>query len=152
MKRKIKSVSQKNKKEIRVAILGVGNCASSLVQGVQYYKKVNEKSKIVPGLMHNVIGGYKISDIKFVAAFDVDSKKVGKDLSKAIFAFPNCTEKFSKVPNLKVEVQKSPVMDGVASTTKEMFAVNNKQKPVDISDVLRKTKQTPSKSICLENH
>ncbi len=140
MKGKTKSVSQKNKKEIRVAILGVGNCASSLVQGVEYYKKINEKSPRVPGLMHNIVGGYKIGDIKFVAAFDVDSKKVGKDLGKAIFARPNCTEKFSKVPNLKVEVQKGPVMDGVASTTKEMFAVDNKQKPVDVSDVLRKTK------------
>jgi len=140
MKGKTKSVSQKNKKEIRVAILGVGNCASSLIQGAQYYKKVNEKSPRVPGLMHNVLGGYKISDIKFVAAFDVNSKKVGKDLSKAIFAYPNCTEKFSKVSNLKVTVQKGPVLDGVASTTKEMFAVDNKQKPVDVSDILQKAK------------
>ncbi len=130
----------KNKKEIRVAILGVGNCASSLVQGVQYYKKINERSHRVPGLMHNVIGGYKIGDIKFVAAFDVDSKKVGKDLSKAVFASPNCTDKFSKVPNLKVEVQKGPVMDGVASTTKEMFAVDPRQIPVDVSKILRKAK------------
>ena len=140
MKGKTKNVSQKNKKEIRVAILGVGNCASSLVQGVQYYKKVNEKSPRVPGLMHNVLGDYKISDIKFVAAFDVNSKKVGKDLSKAIFAYPNCTEKFSKVPNLKVIVQKGPVLDGVASTTKEMFAVDSKQMPIDVSDILRKAK------------
>ncbi len=140
MKGKIKSVSQKSKKEIRVAILGVGNCSSSLIQGVEYYKKINEKSPRVPGLMHNVVGGYKISDIKFVAAFDVNSKKIGKDLSKAIFAFPNCTEKFSKVPNLNVKVQKGPVMDGVAETTKEMFAVDSKQAAVDISDVLRKTK------------
>jgi len=139
MKRKTKSVSQ-NKKEIRIAVLGVGNCASSLIQGTQYYKKVNEKSLQVPGLMHNVLGGYKISDIKFVAAFDVNSKKVGKDLSRAIFAYPNCTDKFSKVPNLKVTVQKSSVFDGVASTTKEMFAVDSKQMPVDVSNILRKTK------------
>jgi myo-inositol-1-phosphate synthase len=103
MKRKAKNTSNK-RREIRVAILGVGNCASSLVQGVEYYKEVDEKSPRVPGLMHNVIGGYRISDIKFVAAFDINSKKVGKDLSEAVFAYPNCTEKFAKVPKLGVRV------------------------------------------------
>ncbi|MDF1498270.1 MAG: inositol-3-phosphate synthase [Patescibacteria group bacterium] len=139
-KTKTKSNIIINKKEIRVAILGVGNCASSLVQGVQYYKKINEKSSRVPGLMHNVLGGYKIGDIKFVAAFDINSKKVGKDLSKAIFAYPNCTDKFSRVPNLNVKVQKGPVMDGVATTTKEMFAVDSEQASIDVSKVLRDTK------------
>lgn len=130
----------KNKKEIRVAVLGVGNCASSLVQGVQYYSEISENSERVPGLMHNVLGGYKISDIKFVAAFDVNSKKVGKDLGRAIFMPSNCTEKFSNVPNLGVVVKKSPVMDGVASTTKDMFDVDPKQIPVDVGAELRKTK------------
>lgn len=139
MKTKIKD-TKSEKKEIRVAILGVGNCASSLVQGVEFYKNIDENSKRVPGLMHNVIGGYKIRDIKFVAAFDVNSKKVGKDLSEAIFTHSNCTEKFSDVPKLGVIVKKGPVMDGVASTTKEMFDVDPKQLPVDVSEVLRKTK------------
>jgi myo-inositol-1-phosphate synthase len=127
-------------KGIRVAIAGVGNCASSLVQGVSYYREVNGNYPLVPGLMHNVISGYKISDIKFVAAFDVDSKKIGKDLSEAIFTEPNCTIKFSEVHPLGVKVQKGPVLDGVAETTREKFSVNPKQKPVDVAEVLKKTK------------
>jgi len=106
-------------KEIKVAIVGVGNCASSLVQGVQYYKNVNGNDPLIPGLMHNVMAGYKISDIKFVTAFDVDSKKVGIDLSEAIFSEPNCTTKFSDVPQWDVEVKKGPVLDGVAETTRD---------------------------------
>ncbi|OYT40762.1 MAG: inositol-3-phosphate synthase [Candidatus Altiarchaeales archaeon ex4484_43] len=127
-------------KEIRVAIVGIGNCASSLVQGASYYKDVNGNHPSVPGLMHNVVGGYKISDIKFVAAFDVDSKKIGKDLSEAIFTEPNCTIKFSDVTPLGVRVQKGPVLDGVAETTREKFSVDPKQKPVDVGDVLKKTR------------
>ena len=125
--------------KIRVGIIGVGNCASSLVQGVEYYKDVDGNSPLVPGLMHNVLGNYKISDIDFVSAFDVDSKKVGKDLSEAVFAEPNCTIKFSSVPDWGVEVQKGPVLDGVAETTKDKFTVNPKQKPVDIVKVLKET-------------
>lgn len=124
-------------KEIRVAIVGVGNCASSLVQGVEYYKNVDENSPSVPGLMHNVIGGYRISDIKFVAAFDVDSKKIGKDLSEAVFTEPNCTAKFSDVPEWGVKVQKGPVLDGVAETTRDKFTVDPKQKPVDVAKALK---------------
>jgi len=86
--------------KIKVAIVGVGNCASSLVQGVEYYKDVDEKSGFVPGIAHNTIGHYRIRDIQFVAAFDVDKNKVGKDLSDAIFTSPNCAMKFSEVPNL----------------------------------------------------
>ena len=74
---------------IRVAIAGVGNCASSLVQGVEYYKDTKDEDKI-PGLMHNNFGGYRVRDIEFVAAFDVDALKVGKDLSEAIEASPTC--------------------------------------------------------------
>src|SRR3989338_4705744 len=99
---------------IKAAIVGVGNCASSLVQGIEYYKKVTEKDKLVPGLMHNVLGGYKISDIEFVAAFDIDRRKVGKDLAEAVFAPPNCTIKFSEVPMWNVTVQKGPVLDGIS--------------------------------------
>ncbi len=127
-------------KEIRVAIAGVGNCASSLVQGVEYYKDIDANDPLVPGLMHNVMGGYRIKDIKFVAAFDVDSKKIGKDLSEAVFSPPNCTQKFSDVPKLDVTVQKGPVLDGVGETTREMFTVDSKQKPVNIAEELKKSK------------
>ena len=126
--------------DIRVALVGVGNCASSLVQGVEYYRDVDESSPVVSGLMHNIIGGYKISDIKFVAAFDIDKRKVGYDLGKAIFSEPNCTKKFQDVPELGVEVQKGPVLDGVAETTMDAFLVDGKQKPVDVAEILRETK------------
>ncbi|MGM0628678.1 MAG: inositol-3-phosphate synthase, partial [Candidatus Fermentibacterota bacterium] len=79
-------------KKVRVAIIGVGNCASSLVQGVEYYKDAKDGDDI-PGLMHVNLGGYHISDVEFSAAFDINATKVGKDLSKAIFAEPNCTMK-----------------------------------------------------------
>lgn len=127
-------------KDIRVAIAGVGNCASSLIQGVEYYKNVSGNDPTIPGLMHNVLGGYRISDIKFVAAFDVDSKKVGKDLSKAVFSEPNCTKKFSDVPRWDVTVNKGPVLDGVGETTREKFTVNEKQKPVDVANALKESK------------
>ena len=97
---------------INVAIIGVGNCASSLVQGVQKYANVANGST-VPGLMHPVMGGYSIGDIKFVAAFEVDSGKVGLDLSEAIFAQPNNTIKFQDVPNLGVTVQRGMTHDGI---------------------------------------
>jgi myo-inositol-1-phosphate synthase len=124
-------------KEIKVAIVGVGNCASSLVQGVSYYRDVDDASPTVPGLMHNVLCGYRISDIRFVAAIDVDSKKIGKDLSEAIFTEPNCTVKFSDVPPIGVEVRKGPVLDGVAETTREKFAVDPRQKPEDVEAILK---------------
>ena len=82
---------------INVAIIGVGNCASSLVQGVQYYREADHHQSI-PGLMHPVLGGYHISDINFVAAFDIDAEKVGKDLSEAISSGPNNTLQFAEVP------------------------------------------------------
>ncbi|MEM7816258.1 MAG: inositol-3-phosphate synthase [Candidatus Aenigmatarchaeota archaeon] len=130
--------------EIRLAIAGVGNCASSLVQGIFYYKNVDSNNELVPGLMHNVLGGYRISDIKPVAAFDIDERKVGKDLSEAVFAPPNCTRVFCRdVPNLGVSVQKGPVLDGVADHMKDYpedrtFVVS-KEKPVDVTDILRKS-------------
>lgn len=126
--------------KIRLAVAGVGNCASSLIQGTVYYKNVNGKAPTIPGLMHNVVGGYSISDIELVAAFDVDSKKVGKDLGEAVFAEPNCTQKFSDVPELGVTVEKAPVLDGVGETTREKFTVDAKQKPVNVGDVLKKAK------------
>lgn len=125
---------------IRIAIAGVGNCASSLIQGLEYYKDVKKSDDIVPGLMHNALGGYLISDIKPVAAFDIDRRKVGKDLSRAIFSEPNCTKKFSEAPEMDVPVMKGQVLDGVAPHMKDYFRVDEKQKPVDVASVLKKTK------------
>ncbi len=98
--------------KINVAIIGVGNCASSLVQGVHFYRGVDSNAS-VPGLMHANLGGYHISDIEFVAAFDVDRNKVGKDISEAIYAPPNNTYKFADVPNLNVPVSRGMTHDGI---------------------------------------
>ncbi|GCC10473.1 inositol-3-phosphate synthase [archaeon] len=124
-------------REIRVAIAGVGNCASSLIQGVEYYKDAKPEDTI-PGLMHTKFGRYHIKDIKFVAAFDINAHKVGKDLSEAIFTEPNCTVKFSEVPKVGVEVQKAPVMDGIGKYLKDVIPVNNSQKPVDVAKAMEK--------------
>lgn len=131
-------------KEIKLAIAGVGNCCSSLIQGLFFYKNINSNDELVPGLMHNVLGSYKISDVKPVAAFDIDTRKVGKDLSQAIFEKPNCTTVFCKdVPSLKVEVQKGPVLDGVAAHMKDYPAersfVLSEKKPVDVTKVLQES-------------
>jgi myo-inositol-1-phosphate synthase len=101
-----------SKKKVRVAIVGVGNCASSLVQGVQYYRDAKPSDQ-VPGLMHVDLGGYHIHDVEFTAAFDVVKGKVGVDLSKAIFAHPNNTVKFSEVPHLGVPVYRGMTHDGI---------------------------------------
>jgi len=98
--------------KVRVAIIGVGNCASSFVQGVEYYKNAKEKD-FVPGLMHVNLGGYHIRDIEFSAAFDIDKNKVGKDLSQAIFTYPNNTYKFCSVSRLKVPVHRGMTHDGL---------------------------------------
>jgi myo-inositol-1-phosphate synthase len=131
--------------DIKIAIAGVGNCASSLIQGIFYYKDVNSNSELVPGLMHNILGGYKISDIKPVAAFDIDERKVGRDLSEAIFSPPNCTKIFCKdIPELGVKVEMAPVLDGMASHMKtypkdKTFSIS-KEKPVDVARILKETK------------
>ncbi len=98
--------------KIRVAIIGAGNCASSLVQGVFYYHNAKE-GDFIPGLMHVNLGGYHVRDIEFSAAFDIDKNKVGKDLSEAIFTKPNNTYQFCKVPNLKVNVERGMTHDGL---------------------------------------
>jgi myo-inositol-1-phosphate synthase len=99
--------------KIKIAIAGVGNCASALVQGVEYYR--NRRNAAIDGVMRHVIGGYRASDIEFVAAFDVDKRKVGRPLEEAIFAKPNCTRIFqSSLPVSNVVVQAGPVLDGVA--------------------------------------
>ncbi len=101
------------RKKIRVAIVGVGNCASSLVQGIEYYKNKNSGDAI--GLMHWNIGGYEPGDIEFVAAFDVDERKVGKDLSEAIFSSPNCTKIFcAPISRIGVRVAMGRILDGIA--------------------------------------
>src|SRR4051794_20269995 len=97
---------------VRVAIIGVGNCASALVQGVEYYKQARDEDD-VPGLMHVNLGGYRINDIEFSAAFDIDANKVGKDLSEAILQEPNNTVIFSKVPKLNVPVSRGMTHDGL---------------------------------------
>src|SRR6266511_3059845 len=122
--------------KIRVAIVGVGNCASSLVQGVHYYRDA-QPGDDVPGLMHIELGGYHVSDLEFVAAFDVDAKKVGRDISEAVFASENNTIRFADVPPLGVEVQRGPTLDGLGryytETIKESEAA-----PVDVVAALRR--------------
>ena len=127
--------------ELRVAIIGVGNCASALVQGVEYYKNAREDAT-VPGLMHVNFGGYHIRDIKFVAAFDVDRNKIGRDLAEAIFTEPNCCVKFANVPSLGVKVLSAPILDGVAEHMKEAFNVyrGSEIKPVGIVKTLKEAK------------
>ena len=124
---------------IRVAIAGVGNCASSLVQGVEYYKDAKDDEKI-PGIMHNVFGGYRIKDIEFVAAFDVDAAKVGKDLNEAIFASMNNTYQFCKdMPVSGVTVQRGPTGDGLGEYYRQVITESDAE-PVDVAQVLRDTK------------
>jgi myo-inositol-1-phosphate synthase len=125
------------KKKIRVAIIGVGNCASSLVQGVQYYKDAPD-DQFIPGLMHTQLGGYHISDIEFSAAFDIDKNKVGKDLSEAIFTAPNNTFKFSDVPNLGVPVMRGMTHDGLGQYLSQVIE-KAPGSTVDIVKVLKET-------------
>jgi len=113
--------------QIRVALVGVGNSASALVQGTQYYKDAKE-TESVPGLMHVNFGGYHIRDICFVAAFEVNKDKIGKDLSEAIWVKPNCCVKFADVPNLGVTVSPAPILDGVAPHMRETFNVYDDSK------------------------
>jgi myo-inositol-1-phosphate synthase len=100
------------KKKVRVALIGVGNCASSLVQGVHYYREAKQDD-FIPGLMHVNLGGYHISDIEFTAAFDIDANKVGKDISEAIYASPNNTYRFADVPFLNAKVYRGMTHDGL---------------------------------------
>ena len=121
--------------KIKAAIIGVGNCASALVQGVQKYREVPENGT-VPGLMHPTIGEYQIGDIEFVAAFDIDADKVGKDLSEAIFAEPNNTLKFAEVSHMGVPVFRGMTHDGVGKYVSEL--VRKAPGPtVDIVEILK---------------
>jgi len=125
-------------KKIRVAIIGVGNCASSLVQGVEFYKNASETDQ-VPGLMHVNLAGYHIRDIEFSAAFDINITKVGKDLSEAVFADPNNTFKFSDVPKLNVPVHRGMTHDGLGKYL-SMVITKAPGPTADIVQILRDTK------------
>ena len=123
--------------KINVAIVGVGNCASSLVQGVYYYRKAKE-GEFVPGLMHVNLGGYHISDIEFVAAFDIDKNKVGKDLATAIFTRPNNTIKFCDVPKTGVKVERGMTHDGLGKYLSQII----QKAPGATADIVRILKET----------
>ena len=123
---------------VRVAIIGVGNCASSLVQGIHYYREAPDDA-FIPGLMHARLGGYHVRDIEFSAAFDIDERKVGRDLSEAIWQAPNNTVKFADVPHLDVPVHRGMTHDGLGLYLSQMI----KKAPgstADIANILRETK------------
>jgi myo-inositol-1-phosphate synthase len=124
--------------KINVAIIGVGNCSSSLVQGVHYYRDAKE-TESVPGIMHVNLGGYHIRDINFVAAFDVDKNKVGKDLAQAIFTKPNNTFKFTDVPETGVIVQRGMTHDGLGKYLSQIIE-KAPGRTVDIVKILKDTK------------
>ena len=123
--------------KVRVGIVGAGNCASSLVQGVEYYAKARSEER-VPGLMHVDLGPYHVSDVEFSCAFDVDTNKVGLDLSEAIWVEPNNTIKFADVPKLGVEVQRGHTYDGLGKYYRELVT-ESALPPVDVAKVLRDT-------------
>ena len=120
---------------VRVAIVGVGNCATSLIQGVEYYKDA-DPTGTVPGLMHVVFGDYHVKDVEFVVAFDVDDKKVGKDLSEAINASENNTIKIADVPTTGVEVQRGHTLDGLGKYYR-LTIDESAAEPVDVVQVLK---------------
>jgi myo-inositol-1-phosphate synthase len=124
-------------KKIRVAIAGVGNCASSLVQGIEYYREADPEES-VPGLMHVTLGGYHVGDVEFVAAFDVDAAKVGLDLGKAIFASQNNTIRFARVGDVGITVQRGPTLDGLGKYYRQTIE-ESPLEPVDVASVLRST-------------
>ena len=123
--------------KVNVAIIGVGNCASSLVQGVYYYRKA-KKNESIPGLMHVNLGGYHISDINFVAAFDIDKNKVGKDLSEAIYTLPNNTFKFCDVPASGVKVARGMTHDGLGLYLSKII----QKAPGPTADIVKILKET----------
>lgn len=124
-------------KKVRVAIIGVGNCASSLVQGVNYYRNAKDTDR-VPGLMHVRLGDYHISDIEFTAAFDIDANKVGKDLSEAIFTTPNNTYKFADVPHMGCNVYRGMTHDGLGKYLSRII----KKAPGETADIVKILKDT----------
>ena len=124
-------------KKVRVAVIGVGNCASSLVQGIQYYREA-KPDDFVPGLMHVNLGGYHINDIEFSAAFDIDQNKVGKDISEAIFASPNNTYRFAEVPKLGARVYRGMTHDGLGKYLSRVIT----KAPSSTDDIVHVLKDT----------
>lgn len=124
-------------KKIRIAIVGVGNCASSLIQGLSYYKDITDNERVIPGLIHPVIGGYKISDIKVVAGFDIDRHKVGKRVDEAILQPPNNTKIFcDNISKTDAVVLKGPVLDGVAPHMSQFFQIDKNQKELQKEEII----------------
>src|ERR1700742_1927030 len=123
--------------KVRVAIVGVGNCANSFIQGIQYYKDADPAEE-VPGLMHVDLGGYHVGDVEFVAAFDIDAEKVGKDLSEAIWSGQNDTIKFADVPKLGVTVQRGMTHDGLGKYLKEKIT----KAPGETADIVGVLKES----------
>ena len=121
--------------KIRVAVVGVGNCASSLIQGIEFYRDTRTNER-VPGLMHLTLGGYHVGDIEVCAAFDVSGNKVGQDLAHAIVAEPNNTKVFADVPRSGVTVQRGPTMDGIGRYLRDVV-IESPAAPVDVARVLR---------------
>lgn len=126
-----------NMGKIRVAIIGVGNCASSLVQGVHFYKNAKEGERI-PGIMHVNLGGYHIGDIEFSAAFDIDKRKVGKDLAEAIYTYPNNTYRFCEVPKLGIKVMRGMTHDGLGEYLSKII----QKAPGSTADIIRVLQET----------
>src|SRR3954470_684122 len=124
--------------EVRIAIVGLGNCASSLVQGLEYYKDADPNDR-VPGLMHVELGDYHIRDIRIVAAFAVDANKVGQDVADAIFTAPNNTIRFSDVPSTGVTVRRGHTLDGLGTYYRDMIT-ESALEPVGVAQVLRDTR------------
>ncbi|MCX7785555.1 MAG: inositol-3-phosphate synthase [candidate division WOR-3 bacterium] len=123
--------------KVRVAIIGVGNCASSLVQGVYYYRNAKEGT-FIPGIMHTVLGGYHIGDIEFTCGIDIDKRKVGKDLAEAIYTYPNNTYKFCEVPKLNVKVYRGMTHDGLGYYLSQII----EKAPGPTDDIVRILKET----------
>src|SRR5947207_264534 len=128
---------RKGSGKVRVAIIGVGNCASALVQGVHYYRDA-KPDDFVPGLMHINLGGYHIKDIEFTAAFDIDVNKVGKDLSEAIYTTPNNTYRFADVPHMGIKVYRGMTHDGLGKYLLQMI----KKAPGQTDNIVKILKET----------
>src|SRR5919197_2570173 len=133
-----RAASRRGGRKVRVAIIGVGNCASSLVQGVYYYRNA-KPGEAIPGIMHVDLGGYHLADIEFVAAFDVDKNKVGKDLADAIYAKPNNTYRFADVPKTGVKVDRGMTLDGIGKYLSQVVTKASGE-TADIVGILRERK------------
>jgi myo-inositol-1-phosphate synthase len=131
--------------KVRLAIVGVGNCASSLVQGLEYYRDADPDDR-VPGLMHVQLGPYHVRDVEIVAAFDVDAKKVGTDVAEAIVSEPNNTIRFADVPPTGVTVSRGPTLDGLGKYYRETIEESDRP-PVDVASMLRGWRPTSSSRI-----